>query len=114
MKNMRIMRIHEAVWAYGRIHLFCRAWAFTKQISRGAFCQKILMLPHNPHDLRIGKTGGHENMRIMRIHEAGVFKGIDLPCIEMRMGSRPKHEADMRIHEADPHVFRLPACGGAQ
>lgn len=110
MKNMRIMRIHEAFPGYGGINLFCRGLGFTKHFLYRLFWQNCLINPHNPHDLRIVNRTPHENMRIMRIHEAGVFKGFRLPCIGMGIGSRPKHEAVMRIHEADPHVF---ASGGA-
>ncbi len=106
MENMRIMRIHEAFWGYGGINLFCVVKAVTKQILYRLFWQICLILPHNPHDLRIVNSGDYENMRIMRIHEGGFIKGFRLPCIEIR----PKHEADMRIHEAHPHVL---AEGGA-
>ncbi len=110
IENMRIMRIHEAFWGYGGINLFCSGFGFTKQILYRLFWQICLILPHNPHDLRIVNSGNHENMRIMRIHEGGFIKGFHLPCIGMGIGSRPKHEADMRIHEAHPHVL---AEGGA-
>jgi len=111
-KNMRIMRIHEAFQAYGGKYLFCSgfgpypaSWDFAKQIFTRAFWHFCLILPHNPHDLRIVTLGWGENMRIMRIHEDGFINGFYLPCIEMGSWSRPKHEADMRQHEAHPHVL---------
>lgn len=106
-KNMRIHEDHEAVFAYGRKYLFCSAFGFTKQIltrAGGGFC---LINPHIPHELRITTCMRGENMRIMRIHEEGLFIGFYLPCIEKGMRSRPKHEADMRIHEAHLHLLAV-------
>jgi hypothetical protein len=111
-KNMRIHEDHEAVLAYGGKYLFCSDFAFTKQILNRTFGRFCLILPHNPHTLRIVNkavgSGTHskpKNMRIMRIAHEGLFNGFYLPCIEMGVRSRPKHEAGMRIHEADPHVL---------
>lgn len=104
-KNMRIHEDHEAVWAYGEKNLFCSGFGLTKQIFTRAFGRFCLMLPHNPHTLRIVTLGRSENMRIMRIYEDRLFKDFYLPCIEMGGWARPKHEAGMRIHEAHPHVL---------
>lgn len=110
-KNMRIHEDYEAVLAYGRKNLFCSGLGFTKQILPRADRHFCLMLPHIPHDLRIVNTGsvsmtGHQpqNMRIMRIYEGRLFKGFYLPCVFRGSGGHPKHEADMRIHEAILHV----------
>lgn len=80
---MRMVRINEAVWAYGGKNLFCRGLGFTKQILEGTFGDFCLMLPHVRHVLRIVNTSGYRNMRQMRINEEGVFKGFCLPCIEI-------------------------------
>jgi len=96
---------HEAVSAYGGKYLFCSDLGFTKQIITRAFGRFCLMLPHIPHELVSCLTSQGENMRIMRIYEEGLFNGIYLPCIEMGVRSRPKHEAVMRMYEADLHVL---------
>jgi len=101
--------MHEALWAYGRINLFCSDFGFTKQILGGAFGVFCLILPHIPHVLRIVNTVTPKNMRLMREYEDRVFKGLRLSCIEIGMGSRPIYEAVMRMYEDDPHVF-----GGAE
>jgi len=62
--------------------------------------------------VEVSVTGKNtQNMRIMRIHEEGLFKKIIMPYIKRGPGRDPKHEADMRIHEADdaekPFFFPL-------
>ena len=104
-KNMRIHEDHEALLAYGRKNLFCSAKPITKQIFMGTDLAFCLINPHSPHDLRITTWVNGENMRIMRIHEEGLFIGFYLSCVEKGVLSRPKHEADMRKYEEYPHVF---------
>lgn len=98
-ENMRIMKIYEAFGARGGMNLFCGHQAATKQIFRGAFWQKCLILPHNPHNLGNCLTSTPENMRIMRIYEEGLFNGFYLPCILGGFWSRPFYEAFMRNYE---------------
>ena len=112
LENMRIMRMHEALWAYGQKNLFCSGSGFTKQILEGVFGDFCLILPHMPHvflacmtSFRIVNMLGGENMRLMREHEDRIFKGIYLFCIYIGGRPGPKYEAVMRIHEAHPHVF---------
>lgn len=104
-ENMRQHEDHEAVLAYGQKYLFCSDFGFTKQISTRADGRFCLINPHNPHVLRIVTCCMGENMRIMRIHEEGLFNGFYLPCVYRGVAGHPKHEADMRQHEADPHVL---------
>ena len=103
---MRIMTMYEALLAYGRKNLFCCGKWFTKQILNREFGDFCLILPHDPHAFRIVTIGGIENMRFMRMYEGMIFNGFYLPCIEIGMRSRPKHEADMREYEVHPHIFR--------
>lgn len=113
---MRIMTMYEALLAYGRNYLFCCEkkpfWGcsmLTKQIYHreiGIFC---LILPHDPHVIRIVTVVITQNMRFMRMYEGWIFNGIYMPCISIRVRSRPKYEADMREYEGHPHVFGLQA-----
>jgi len=111
-KNMRIMRLMRLIRGLGGMNLFYKGnphsgdWAtLTKQILGRAFWQKCLILPHFPHEWVSCPTIKTKNMRIMRIHEGVLFIGFYLPCIEIGIGSRPKHEAVMRLHEGHPHVL---------
>ena len=102
---MRIMSIYEAFRARGGLDLFCAVKAVTKQILKGAFWQKCLILPHNPHNLGNCLTTTPENMRIMRIYEEGLINGFYLSCVFRGFRSRPFYEAVMRIYEDMPHKF---------
>lgn len=109
---MRHMREHEALWAYGGINLFCLVKGFTKQILKGVFGVFCLILPHMPHvfnllcgNVQTCRAQNLKNMRLMREHEDRGFKGFYLFRIFNRVRPNEKYEADMRIHEAHPHIF---------
>ena len=108
---MRIMTMYEALLAYGQNNLFCCGEWLTKQISTPEFGIFCLILPHDPHVFRIVVIAGIGYMRFMRMYEGGIFNGFYLPCIEMGMRSRPKHEASMRQTATLPHVFQEVAYG---
>jgi len=113
-KNMRQHEDHEADSAYGAINLFCKAPCPAKQIFACAIWGFCLMLPHIPHEsvcevpnAGAGSSKTIENMRIMRMYEEGLFNGFYLPCKNIGVAARPKHEASMRIHEDDSLVSGL-------
>lgn len=82
--------MHEAFGAYGRNNLFCRDFAFTKQILGGVFGIFCLILPHIPHVFQFVQTNKPKNMRLMREYEDKVFKGFHLFRIVIR-GGAPKN-----------------------
>lgn len=99
--------MHEAVWAYGRKNLFCRASSFTKQIfirEFGVFC---LILPHVPHIFIVVRQLEPKNMRFMREYEDRVFKGFYLFRIVNRARPSQKYEAGFRFYEDHPHIFAI-------
>lgn len=102
---MRIMRMHEALWAYGGINLFCGPIGATKQIFSGILGRFCLILPHMPHVFSSVRQMMVKNMRLMREYEDRVFKGFCLFRIGMGVRLHPKYEAVMRKYEAHPHVF---------
>src|SRR6266508_1411821 len=120
-KNMRIMKMHEALGANLGMNLFCSGPGFTKQILGGVFGRFCLILLHKPHIFNICLTSFRivnkmitENMRLMREHEDRVFKGIRLSCIEIGMGACQKYEDRFEKYEAYLHVLTpdpLPLCG---
>lgn len=103
--GMRIMRIMRQFRAFGGFHLFCSGKPLAKQNLPLGFRRFRLILPHIPHELTGCLTGKPQNMRIMRMYEAGEIKGFYLPCIWKGMATRQKHEADMRQYEDVPHVL---------
>jgi len=71
-RHMRIMRIYEAPEPTAENICFVSTWwltTVTKQIFQGAFWQKSLIFPHNPHAVTGCLTNKVENMRIMRMYE---------------------------------------------
>jgi hypothetical protein len=102
---MRIMRVHEAFWAYGGINLFCSGFGFAKQILYRVFGHFCLILPHMPHVAMVVRQPNHKNMRDMREYEDRVSKGFYLFRIGMRARSRPIYEAGFEKYEAYLHVL---------
>jgi hypothetical protein len=97
--------MHEALWAYGGLNLFCAPIGVTKQIFTCIFGRFCLILPHMPHVLRIVNIGIFKNMRLMREYEEGVFKGFYLSRIEMGEARSQNMRQPMLIHEDHPHIF---------
>ena len=110
MRIMRLMRQIQGLWG---VNLFCSGFFATKQISRRVFGDFCLILPHNPHDLPSCLTSISKKMRVMRVDEGGLFIGLILPTVKIEIGSRPFHEANMRLEYAHPHVLAvgLVSCG---
>lgn len=119
LEGMRIMRLMRQFRGVGGLSLFCMGLrpctalpSVAKQIlgrSFGVFC---LILPHYPHvfrfqvpSLRFAFRVSSDFMRIMRVHEGGLFIGAILPCGFGACAAGGKHEAGMRVRGGVPHVF---------